>query len=112
MANKKIKAIWGTEYDYKSDECYSCPMCPDCMAPIFKDDENEKYRCISCGSEMEVDREMKNWIDLREGTKEEITTCMKCGEETMHIYYYKNHNTTKWETGSGCCEKCGMRFIV
>ena len=70
------------------------------------------YRCIGCGEEAELTEDMKKWLEDRRGEKEKVEVCGACKQNTMHIHYYKNRNTTEWEVGHGECTNCGMRFIV
>jgi len=108
-----MKAIWGMEYDMHTDSIYHSPSCPKCEAPIFK--EHERYLCISCGEEVEVDDpEMQEWLRVREETREITQDCMfGCGgKDTVHIQQTRNPITLKWQTMYGECEKCGMSFIV
>lgn len=106
----KIKATWEMDYDYRTDKCYKAPMHKECDAPIVLNEG--LYLCIGCGKEAEIDDKMKQWIDERHGTRTETQTCVNCKNNTMKIYYYKNHANKKWQVGSGECTSCGMRFIV
>lgn len=112
-----MKAEWGTDYDFRTDTIYKCPVCmgkhcrPYGGVPIGIA-EDGKYRCINCGEEMELDADMKEWIDKRSETKTEKTYCFKCDEETMVTVFHRNDVTLEWQMAYGTCEKCGCKFIV
>ena len=115
-------AVWGMDYDYRTDKCYDRPMCPECNAPVirFKDG---KYKCVSCRQPVEViDAEMLKWLAKREEEKIEYEDCPQwrhdgyvygCGGKgTVETHYVRNNVTLEWQTAWGECSKCGMRFIV
>lgn len=110
------KAVWGSDYDMHTDTCFQRPLCPDCidLVPIFRRDSERPdiAECINCHKEFELTEEMKNWLEAREETKEEIDTCIRCKQKTMKIHYVRNDVNLKWQTAYGSCEKCGTRFIV
>ena len=105
------KAIWGLDYDFRADKCFNRPVHNNrCDAPIFFVDG--AYRCIGCGEEMELDAEMKKWIDDRSRKKVDTEECFHCHEKTFKAHYYINDVTLEWQLGHGECEKCGMKIIV
>lgn len=57
-------AVWGEIYDFLLDESYKRPVCPECEEPIGKIEG--KYRCFSCGKEVEIDGKMKEWFEVWE----------------------------------------------
>lgn len=118
-----LQAVWGHDYDFRTDQIYKCPCCPKCMEIIIKDDDN--YICASCRKTVSVDDDkMKKWFEERQGTKVEYTDChqlrmrdksliMGCdGKKCVKTTYVKNPATLEWQIASGVCEKCGMRFLV
>lgn len=107
-----IKAVWGLEFDYRTDSCYNEPQHEDCQAPVVLG-KSGKYVCLCCGEEAEVDDDMKAWLAERDGQKEEVGNCFMCGgKNTMVTYKYKNKVTLEWEAGHGKCKNCGAFFIV
>lgn len=121
--NKVMKAVWGIDYDMRTDSCYSVPACPECQEPIRMCDDG-KYHCFCCGEIVEVDDpEMIKWFKDRSETKTEYTDCPKIttkdgktlgcgGVGTVETHYRKNPVTKKWQVMGGKCSKCGMSFIV
>jgi hypothetical protein len=116
-----MKAIWGLDYDYRTDKCYKRPMCPECDAPILKD--GDEYKCISCGQPAEVEPFMIVWIENRNETKVTMEDCHQfnlpdggkigCGGKAcVETHYVRNPVTLEWQTAWGQCSKCGKRFIV
>ena len=103
------KAVWEMDYDFHSDKCFERPF-HICGDPIFRIDG--AYRCIGCGEEVELDAEMKKWIDDRSGEKVETETCFKCNKKTFNAYYHINDVTLEWQLGHGYCDSCGMKMIV
>lgn len=106
-----MKAEWGIDYDWRNDECFQRPMHPECDAPILKDDRGIYY-CIGCGKAVDVDENMKEWIEKRSGEKTETGKCFKCGKNTAEEHYYRNANTLEWELGWSECKECGTKIIV
>ena len=125
-----MKAEWGLDYDFREDKCFKRPSCPKCnmehgCVPIFRTDD--KYTCINCGEEFELDPDMKEWIDVRSETKTEYTDCMPdkevdidgkkiklgCGGKgTVESHYMRNEITLKWQLMGSVCKQCGQRIIV
>ena len=69
---KTLKAVWSMDYDYHTDKTYQRPSCPECSAPIFRD-EDGTFHCMSCGKPVTIEDEaMLEWIRQREETKREI----------------------------------------
>lgn len=111
--SKIKKAVWGIDYDYRADECYARPVCPDCEAPFGIHEDDGKYHCYSCGAVITVtDEKMKEWFKEREGVKTEVTTCIHCGQKTSVDTFRKNYVTLEWECVGGKCTNCGGWFIV
>ena len=108
-----MEAIWGLDYDLATDKCYNRPCCPECEAPVWKEDDG-KYRCVSCGDEIDVtDPDMIRWIDDRNVSKVEVEDCFVChGKQCVETHYRKNHITLEWQAAWGKCNNCGSRFIV
>lgn len=118
-----MEAIWGTDYDYRTDAIYERPVCPECKEPIGVD-EDGKYHCYSCGEVVEVkDQSMIEWLEKRNETKVEYADChiftskngatTGCGGKgTVETHYMRNPVTLKWQIMGGRCKKCGMRYIV
>lgn len=119
------KAVWATDYDYRTDKCYQRPCCPECREPIFLRDDG-KYHCINCGEAAEPDSEMLEWMEKRSETKTEMQDCPKCefeldgvkhqlgcgGKACVEAHYFRNNVTLEWQLGWSCCKKCGKRIIV
>ena len=108
-----MEAIWGLDYDYRSDKNYKRPVCPKCECQIGKDEEGQ-YHCFNCGKEVEVkDPVMIEWFKLREETKTDMRSCFFCGgKKCVKTLYTRNPVTLRWETATGTCNKCGARIIV
>lgn len=118
-----MKAIWGSDYDYKEDKIFDCPCCPNCEEPIgrYKDGS---YRCFSCGEIVDVEEpSMQEWFKKREGVKITYQNCKQVktndgkifgcgGKNCLEIHSLKNPITLKWQVYSGKCNKCGITFIV
>ena len=102
------KAVWGMEYDGRTDSIYYCPKCPDCDMPIF---DHEQHICHGCGEQLELTEDMIHYEQERIGTKEDIEECMQCHEMKMKTVKVKNPVTKEWQYAYGQCE-CGCRFIV
>jgi len=107
-----MNAIWGTDYDYITDECYKRPCCPECEEPIGLD--GDVYRCFSCGKEVEVnDSEMLEWLERRSKIKVVMRDCSKCGgKRCVEIYMMRNPVTLDWQERGGVCTRCGMKYII
>lgn len=114
-------AVWGTDYDYITDECYKRPCCPECEEPIGLDDG--VYRCFSCGKEVEVnDPEMLEWLERRSKVKIVMRDCpeheykgkkMGCGgKRCVETHMMRNPVTLEWQERGGVCTRCGRRWIV
>lgn len=113
-----MQAIWGEDYDFRTDSIFKRPCCPECCEPIGLDG-SDKYRCYNCGEVVEVtDPEMLKWFGDREKVKYEYQDCLKrrlkgCGGKgTMKVKYVRNNATLEWQQAQGKCEKCGLTFIV
>lgn len=111
-----MKAEWIVDYDMHEHKTYQCPGCRECYAPVFKM-EDGKYYCVFCGEEAEIDEDMIEYFEEREGTKTEMKDCFPepigCGGKAcVEVQYRKNPVTLKWQTMGGKCNKCGMKFIV
>lgn len=106
----ELKAVWITEYDFRTDSCYQCPGCPECQAPVGS--LGGKIRCYSCGKEYELDNNMKSWTDKRQTTSTEMLICHKCGKKSMKTVRIRNPVTLEWQVAYGKCIKCGAEFIV
>lgn len=106
-----MKAVWISDYDYRTDEIYSCPGCPTCKAPAYLDKDSYKYHCPSCGEYLDLDPDMLKWKEERTGQKVvHNQMCIACGNKTSTWYYHKNHKK-EWIVGHGECP-CGCHFIV
>lgn len=115
-----MKAIWGSDYDFRNDKIYRCPCCPECNEPIGEYEDG--YRCFSCQKKTELDEDMKEWFAERSGTKVEYTDCtiftfkdkreshtIGCGgKDTYKNVYVRDKVTKKWRWAWGKCEKCGQ----
>ena len=117
-----MKAIWGMDYDYRTDRCYNRPMCPECDAPVIRF-EDGNYKCVSCKRKIHItDPEMLKWLSEREETKVEMHDCPRikldngvygCGEKAcVETHFIRNNVTLEWQIAWGECKRCGMRFIV
>lgn len=119
-----MNAIWGLDYDLHMDKCYKRPCCPECEAPIFKD-EKGAYRCVNCQHVIKIiDDDMMTWLKVREETKVELEDCPKIttkdgkhlsgcgGKKCMEVHYRRNPITLEWQQAYGQCRKCETRFIV
>lgn len=69
MKKVKIRATWGTAYDYENKRSYTCPVCSECKAPI-DDFGDGTYCCIACGQELYVFGKIKEWLESRRKDKE------------------------------------------
>lgn len=108
-----MKAEWGIDYDYMADKISRRPMCPQCDAPIVKNTEDGTYGCVSCNEEVELDDDMREWIDVRSETKVEYEGCMCCnGKNTVEAHYVRDKITLGWIAAWGECKNCGSKFIV
>jgi hypothetical protein len=112
---KRMKAIWDSDYDSRTDSIYKRPCCPKCREPIGLDG-SDKYRCYSCGEVVEVTSPwMLKWFEDRSEIKYEYRDCPRLwcgGKGTMIVMYVRNNATLEWQTAQGKCKKCGMSFIV
>lgn len=108
-----MKAVWGTDYDYYTDEIYKRPSCPECGNAIRLDNEG-KYHCFMCDSIVSVeDPKMVEWFKVMNETKTEVCQCFQCGSKNSYIMNYcKNPVTLEWQLAYGGCKNCGIRFIV
>ena len=109
------KAVWGTDYDYRSDKEYKLPACPKCdnyygMNGLYR--VGKLGKCLNCNELYVLDEEMSKWFDEREGHKEETDECLMCGKKTMVSKMRKNPVTLKWERTCGQCTSCGSRYLV
>lgn len=108
-----MKAVWGIDYDYITDETFRRPMCPQCDAPVVKNTEDGSYGCVSCEEEIELDDDMREWIDVRSEVKIEHEDCMLCGgKNTVETHYVRNRIDLGWIAAWGECKNCGSKFIV
>ena len=58
-------AVWGEDYDFRSNKTSPCPCCPECDEPVWK--IKGKYRCLCCDKVVDVaDQGMKEWFAVRE----------------------------------------------
>ena len=116
-----MKAVWSIDYDYIADKCYNSPQCPKCLAPVWGEDE--RYLCISCGEEVEVDKEMKRWIDERSETKVDTKDCPRItldngkvfgcgGKNCVEAHYVRNPVTLNWQLAYSTCKNCGGNVMV
>ena len=119
------KAVWATDYDYRTDTCFQRPCCPECKDPIFLRNGG-KYKCINCGKVVVPDSKMIKWMEERSETKVEIEDCpdfsvehegkkikMGCGGKAcVEAHYIRNEVTMEWQYAWSICRQCGMRTIV
>ena len=116
--NAERNAVWGEDYDWRTDKIYKCPCCPECEEQIRKGDD-KIYRCYSCGNVVSVtDKEMTDWFAVREAIKVEYRDCHKLladdimsgcgGKNCVKIHYRRNPVTLRWEFVWSKCEKCGL----
>lgn len=120
----ELKAVWITDYDYRTDKTYKRPGCPDCEEAIGR--FRNVYKCYNCGAAVEVeDEEMKVWFSVREEKKKEFHDCIRhkpingvskaigCGgKKCVETIYTRNPVTLKWQAAYGKCLRCGMSFMV
>lgn len=107
------KAKWITDYDVRSDKCFKCPGCEECMAPVGLSDDDDKYYCLSCGEEFELDDNMRKWIEDRRETKTETKDCIWCGGKNCDtIRFRRNPISLEWQATCGECSKCGVRWMI
>ena len=59
-----MKAVWGLDYDYRTDKSKRCPVCPECEEAVWK--IKGVYRCLCCNSVVELEQDMKEWFAKRE----------------------------------------------
>lgn len=108
---KKLIAIWGMNYDYRTDKIYKTPCCPDCEESIIY--SGNQYVCTLCEEPVQVDDKMKEYISKVSEVKINWQNCFKCGKKKcVETYYHRNPATMEWQTAHGKCLKCGSRFIV
>lgn len=116
-----MKAEWGLDYDYTTDETFLRPSCPTCSFPVIRAMDGD-YHCPACGLMLDLDEEMLKWLEEREGEKIEMTDCPKfvykghvsgCGGKgCVETHYIRNPVTLEWRTAWGKCLSCGSSFIV
>lgn len=124
IGRKKMKAIWGLDYDFRTDKNYKRPCCPECEEPILRRDDGY-YHCLDCGRIVMVeDPEMDVWLKKHEEVKVEYEDCAVItdkegnhlsgcgGKKCVETHYMRNPVTDKWQVMGGKCIKCGTRFIV
>lgn len=110
---KTKRAVWGYDYDMRTDKNYKRPMCKECQAPVIQTEQG-KYICISCYAEMTLTEEMQKWIKARQGSKKKRVRCVeyntcekreKCGGY-YEVHCKKNPVTCKYEAvGFNCLKK-------
>lgn len=116
-----MKAVWGLDYDYRTDKNFHRPSCPECNAPVLKTDVG--YECISCGQPAEVDEAMMKWLSDRDETKVTMEDChqfklpdgetLGCGGKAcVETHYVRNNVTMKWQLAWSECLNCGARTLV
>ena len=112
------QAIWGEDYDSRTDSIFKRPCCPECGEPILL--FGDAYRCVSCGEEVEVnDEKMEKWFDDRSEVRYEQQDCphipldpfddegkefMGCGGKgTLRVMYVRTNATLEWQQVQGRC---------
>lgn len=117
-----MKAVWSMDYDYHTDETYNRPSCPECQAPVGKEDDG-KFYCYSCGGEVIVeDADMLQWLTEMDEERVEMRDCPRfevdgmtfgCGGiKCRETHYHRNPVSRKWQTAWSQCKNCGARTIV
>lgn len=86
------------------DETRGCPtgampFCPNCDEPLYETDQ-----CYFCGQKIAQDAEMEKF---QEPPEEKRMDCFWCGGVNTFVYTESRYNGHR----SGCCTKCGIRFI-
>lgn len=118
-----MKAVWGLDYDYRTDKNFRRPSCPECNAPVVKFESGE-YRCVSCREKFDIDDpRMLKWLADREEEKVVMEDCHKwvlpdgwtvgCGGKACcETHYVRNDVTLEWQVAWSECKNCGARTIV
>lgn len=107
----KTKAVWLEQYDWRSDKIYSRPCCPNCEEPIIY--SKYQYVCMLCEEPVQVDDQMKEYINKASEVKIDWQNCLECGiKNCVETYYHRNPATMEWEATHGRCKECGCRFMV
>ena len=117
-----MKAVWGLDYDYRTDKCFNRPICPECDAPVVKFRDG-RYKCVSCRKPVDIDdAKMIEWLTVREETKITMEDCPKIehdgfvhgcgGKACVETHHVRNDVTLEWQVAWGQCLNCKMRFIV
>ncbi len=107
----ETKAEWLEQYDWRSDKIYLRPCCPDCEEPIIYSEG--QYVCKLCEDPVQVDDQMKEYINKVSEVKIDWRNCPKCGKKKcVETYYHRNPVTMEWQTAHGKCAECGCRFFV
>lgn len=110
-----MKAQWMKYFDYQTEKYYERPCCPECSAkseptPVVV--EHDKYVCLNCHADIEVDKKQKKWIDDMRKTKLSVEKCFMCGAYKMVYTKKRNPVTRKWQVSSGVCGNCGCKTKV
>lgn len=104
----------GMEYDLRSDSIYDCPVCPECETPIFgvkEADIGKEKECICCNTKVLIPDEpwVRKYIEDNTGTRTEQDVCKICGGTVERTVTKING---RWQTISGICKDCGLRYLV
>ena len=113
--NEKIKAEWKRYFDGSKNIGYDRPCCPRCSAvygptPIVY--KHNKYICVNCSQEFDLDSKQRKWIDKMRRTKTSMDKCFVCGSYKFMVKKRRNPSTMKWEVCSGKCLNCGCKMLV
>lgn len=107
-----MKAECGADFSIYHDRIYPHPVCPKCEEIIVKGKDGT-YGCVNCGEKAELDEDMIEWFNERNGLRVEMETCFSCGaKKAMETHYRIDKCTLEWRVTGGKCTKCGCRVIV
>ena len=100
-----VEIAWAAEYDGATDSAFLAPECPVCHKYPYSTEQ-----CYFCGTKfIQDDPALLAYKEENTGTKEETSTCPKCGG-VFHTISFKRNG--EWRFSNGWCEGCKTRFFI